>query len=416
VLLPSLWARAASKFGTARSRPASTPEQLIVNQLCGEGCSCLSRKTSRSDATALCCDDGTRDFLIMGSRVRSPRAHHTNHCNTAIFLTAASLRDGGWLATIRLWLANFCSRAVLESSGCRKAQRPTQFLAACEASESRSACWCMSPRIIHIPLSGGDRRAQAKGIRYAHGIHESAYMWHRCWMGGVNDDFDAMIARCISAPRGRPRILLTGDSHAAHFISGFKRSLSYIDVDLLAVDTCSLTGMFQDANRPTCLAIIRLIDNLKKGDFDAVILTTQVVLNKDPVGFQKFVARVQDLTKVTAVYVLGPIQFYRPNMPTIYMRSVGKVSDAEMGKLFDTAVHPDPFEYDEALKRSLAKISGVKYISLLDIMCPGKQCQHFDAAGLPILIDDSHLSVAASYDLVGRIAERFEIGAISHPR
>jgi hypothetical protein len=51
----------------------------------------------------------------------------------------------------------------------------TQFLAACGAPESRSACRLMSPRIIHIPLSGGDRKAQAKGIRYAHGIHESAY-------------------------------------------------------------------------------------------------------------------------------------------------------------------------------------------------------------------------------------------------
>ena len=33
----------------------------------------------------------------------------------------------------------------------------------------------MSPRIIHIPLSGGDRKTQAKGIRYAHGIHECHY-------------------------------------------------------------------------------------------------------------------------------------------------------------------------------------------------------------------------------------------------
>lgn len=33
----------------------------------------------------------------------------------------------------------------------------------------------MSPRIIHIPLSGGDRKAQAKGIRQAHGLHESWY-------------------------------------------------------------------------------------------------------------------------------------------------------------------------------------------------------------------------------------------------
>jgi len=109
--------------------------------------------------------------------------------------------------------------------------------------------------------------------------------------------------------------------------------------------------------------------------------------------------------------VLGPIQYYRPNMPTIYMKSVGRVPDAEITKLFDAAVHPDSFEHDEMLKLSLAEISGVKYISLLDIMCPGKQCQHFDAAGWPILVDDSHLSVAASYELVGRIAERFEISA-----
>jgi hypothetical protein len=33
----------------------------------------------------------------------------------------------------------------------------------------------MSPRIIHIPLSGGDRKAQAKGIRYARGINETYF-------------------------------------------------------------------------------------------------------------------------------------------------------------------------------------------------------------------------------------------------
>jgi hypothetical protein len=33
----------------------------------------------------------------------------------------------------------------------------------------------MSPRIIQIPLSGGDRKAQAKGIRQAHGLHASYF-------------------------------------------------------------------------------------------------------------------------------------------------------------------------------------------------------------------------------------------------
>jgi hypothetical protein len=27
----------------------------------------------------------------------------------------------------------------------------------------------------HIPLSGGDRKAQAEGIRLAHGLHEGCY-------------------------------------------------------------------------------------------------------------------------------------------------------------------------------------------------------------------------------------------------
>jgi hypothetical protein len=29
----------------------------------------------------------------------------------------------------------------------------------------------ISPRIILIPMTGGDQKAQAKGIRYAHGLH-----------------------------------------------------------------------------------------------------------------------------------------------------------------------------------------------------------------------------------------------------
>jgi hypothetical protein len=33
----------------------------------------------------------------------------------------------------------------------------------------------MSPRIIRIPLSGGLRKAQAKGIRAAHGLHDGLF-------------------------------------------------------------------------------------------------------------------------------------------------------------------------------------------------------------------------------------------------
>jgi len=42
-------------------------------------------------------------------------------------------------------------------------------------SSNTTALWAiiadMSPRIIHIPLSGGDRKARAKGIRCGSGVH-----------------------------------------------------------------------------------------------------------------------------------------------------------------------------------------------------------------------------------------------------
>lgn len=61
------------------------------------------------------------------------------------------------------------------SSACQKAERPTQFLAACEGSESRSACRGMSPRIIHIPLSGATERHRRRASAMPTVIHESAY-------------------------------------------------------------------------------------------------------------------------------------------------------------------------------------------------------------------------------------------------
>ena len=233
----------------------------------------------------------------------------------------------------------------------------------------------------------------------------TAAMRDRCWMGGANDDFDAMIKRCLSPPQGRRRILLVGDSHAAQFISALKQTYRDIDFNLLAVDTCSLTGLLDDPIRPACMALISWIDNLTKGDFDGVIFVTKAALHVAPDAAREYFARIRRLEKIAKVYVLGPIQYYRPNMTTIYMGSIGRVSEGDIKRMFDNAVQAEQFEYDKMLRRSLAGISSVNFISLLDITCPGGHCTHFDASGWPILIDDSHLSVEASLDLMEKIVE-----------
>ena len=64
----------------------------------------------------------------------------------------------------------------------------------------------MSPRIIHIPLSGGDRKAQAKGIRYAHGIHNSCYKESVLIRGAAKiREADRMECEAPAAGYGSPR-------------------------------------------------------------------------------------------------------------------------------------------------------------------------------------------------------------------
>jgi hypothetical protein len=67
---------------------------------------------------------------------------------------------------------NVCSAGVLALVGVRNGNPIPSGL---RSSRTALSLRLMSQRIIHIPLSGGDRKAHAKGIRYAHGIHESAY-------------------------------------------------------------------------------------------------------------------------------------------------------------------------------------------------------------------------------------------------
>jgi hypothetical protein len=96
--------------------------------------------------------------------------------------------------TLHLKTAGQCSHATeldvsLNSYGVGRGRHnnwcdlPRLRLAADARGRNRSREWAseealmstMSPRIINIPLSDGDRKAQANGIRHAHGLHNSQF-------------------------------------------------------------------------------------------------------------------------------------------------------------------------------------------------------------------------------------------------
>jgi hypothetical protein len=68
----------------------------------------------------------------------------------------------------------------------------------------------------------------------------------------------------------------------------------------------------------------------------------------------------------------------------------------------DAAVRDVQFESDSVYKERL-KGSPVSYVSMIDRLCPKAACRHFDKSGWPILIDDSHLSLAAAAELISEV-------------
>jgi hypothetical protein len=71
----------------------------------------------------------------------------------------------------------------------------------------------MSPRITNMPLSGGDRKSQAKGIRHAHGLHNSQYRQSGLIRSAAEEklreadrlECEAWNAILIARPAGRSR-------------------------------------------------------------------------------------------------------------------------------------------------------------------------------------------------------------------
>jgi hypothetical protein len=115
----------------------------------------------------------------------------------------------------------------------------------------------MAPRIIHIPPSGGDRKAQAKGIRYAHGIHESAYresVLIRSAAEAKIRDADRLECEAWNAIM-RAVAPLSFDFTWVRFFTAPLRALSPIGLltaILLPVSACWFRAIFQDQARSHC--------------------------------------------------------------------------------------------------------------------------------------------------------------------
>lgn len=213
----------------------------------------------------------------------------------------------------------------------------------------------------------------------------------KCWIGH-RDELQIALKNCIPNKKTKPQILLVGDSHAAHLLPGLKKNFPDKDFILLSVDSCYLMKRRNNAS-PACTELIDWVDNTDLVRFEAVLYSGRGLQTDIP---PEIMNQLNKIASETTLYFVGPVLFFEPNMPSIYPKFKGKISDDEIDQKFQAALSEEQFEKDKIFQQFFSDNPNINYISMTDIICPNNECEFRDPNGWPILIDNSHLSVEAS--------------------
>lgn len=246
------------------------------------------------------------------------------------------------------------------------------------------------------------------GQKYSAQLLETAYqvadarLRSVCWLPG-DVELQPAIDRCVKLDSAKPNVLLIGDSHAAQYYPAMADLLPEAHISLIATDSCTLTR----GSRQTCNDLIDWIEDTardQRSPFDRIVISARVDRLKSA---EEMVALASAIAaRGTPVTVLGPIQYYRPNLPTLYPTLVDRFSPAQMTEAFNRAVQSQQFDIDTFLAEAF-KGSRVDYVSVLSLTCPAgpSSCDHIDSDGMPITVDNSHLTATAAKALISTIAD-----------
>lgn len=198
------------------------------------------------------------------------------------------------------------------------------------------------------------------------------------------------LSACIPRGDGRPRVLLMGDSHAAHLWHGLSREAPDIRFGQLTMASCRLTLASADAADPQCRAMARQLyrDVLMREKFDRVVLAG---------AWQS-----RDLADVART-----LNWFRQHRVPVVLIGRGATYQEDVPRLLAVAhLRGDPGRVEsyrigrtDGIDRRLAEIArsaGVPFVPLTHLECGEGECMTRLAEGVPVKFDRGHLTARGS--------------------
>jgi peptidoglycan/LPS O-acetylase OafA/YrhL len=214
--------------------------------------------------------------------------------------------------------------------------------------------------------------------------------------------------KCLALVPGKTNVLLWGDSYAAQYFHGLSKA-----ADPQAVNILQAT---QAACMPTFAAASQGLASCREfaGRMDAFFKDSkpdQVIISADWLEYARgprFDGMIADLRRTIEqlggrgirVVLLGPPVQFRSRLPAMLMRAQLRQVDLRTGDF----VLPDIFALDARMRAALPSRDGFSYVSVVNAICPARQCPLTVGEDIPLAWDHAHLTAEGSEYVVGRLA------------
>lgn len=229
--------------------------------------------------------------------------------------------------------------------------------------------------------------AQARGVlAYGERTGRTAMMRTGTCFLTTQDTFDQFRPdECLGAGAGKPRVLIIGDSHAAHLYYGLHAALPTMQVLQATASGCK--PLLSTRGAPQCLTLMDHVfnDYIPKLRPDVVIVSARW-LDGDVPRVAETVAKIRQT--VPRVLVSGPIVEYDQPLPRLLAMQI------DQGEPIDRHRNAQVPGIDTRLAAAM-KAAGVPYFSMYHAVC-APNCALWAQPGVPVQFDYGHLTQQGS--------------------
>ena len=212
---------------------------------------------------------------------------------------------------------------------------------------------------------------------------------------------------CLAFAPDKTNVLLWGDSLAAHYFAGLAAATDPQTTNILQATQAACMPTFNAAGQgnASCRGFAGQMDAfLRDHRPNLVILSADWLEYSRPPRFDAMIADLKQTISAlnaagTAVVLLGPAVQFRTRLPSMLMRTQLRHVEPHP----DDFVLPDIFLLDEKMKAALPAREKFSYISVVDAICPMRQCPLTVDGGIPLAWDYAHLTQEGSAYVMGRL-------------